>query len=809
MIEQPRYRKVLNALVKCLPFVLLFLVALIPVYYTHGKLATGGDTILPFGADGIKKFLWQWYDSGNGQYLSQNLAPLYLIYKIAGYFSLSLATISAVIFFGLNFIAGLAIYKLSNLIYRPRNTVYLAFPVIFYLLSPAVLNGWHYCFIYAFAPWFIFFVTKILMTRQITIIDLILSNIVIFFASVDLPNPKYLFFLYLSALVVLIMALLIRIINLRSILKNWWKIILFFLFSFYLLLPLAFFALNYTPEGYGVHIRQNYSDSGQFMDQGSSTIDRMVQLHHNGENINSGERKIYNNSNKIVVASSVFFVCILLGLFLTKKNTPSKIELIFLVAICLFLFFAVGPNPPLGFIYIAVVSNIGLLAFLRTTAGAVFFLSIFYSILLFGFIEKFNHKYKLPITILLFGVLLATSYPLVDGKFYENLDIVGNRTIDKKSYGVNIPTEYFEIKKLIDQKKIDGKLLNLKNDLSYMNTNWGYFGPSVYNYLFNFYNIGYDNIFSRPENHSVAYTLDDKSLIVDKTKPIPKVDKSVTLADNNLLNLRGVSPDDFLPHFWIPSKSYREDKLLGDLSTGLDNKPLGEAVYLTGQNKADLTSFDNLPETTLVKPTIEYKKINPTKYRLIIHRAETVFPLILNEAFNNNWKIYPVKYQVEDKSKLLAELDDYQIIKDNDDFQASKNEVGTNIGQGLISSLSANPNVRGSRPDFVSKDMFGTIQNDNLKTGSSVEALFRRPILNNDRLVANGYANSWLVDPKAVCGQSNFCHQNADGSYDFETVVEFTPQRVFWLGLITTLIAIFFGSFALVIAKIKKIKRKI
>lgn len=806
MLKQPLANKFWTLFKKILPFLILFLVSLIPVYYTWGKLAIGGDTILPFNPEGVQKFLWQWYGSENGQYFAQNLVPLYLIYKVAGYFSLSLTAVSAIIFFSFNFLAGTAIYKLCNLIYKPKETLYLAFPVIFYVISPAVLNGWHYSFIYAFAPWFVYFVVKILVTRRILIIDLLLVNVVIFFASVDLPNPKYLVYLYLFAFITMLAALLLKIISFRSILRNWWKIILFFLFSSYLLLPLTFFALNYSPENYSVHIKQNYSDTGLFMDQGSSTIDKMIQLHHSGLNINSSERIKYNQSKKTVFAGSVFFIGILLSLFLKKKNQRFKIELILLAMVCLFLFFAVGPNPPLGFLYIGLVSNIGLLAFLRTTAGAVFFLSILYSILLFGFLEDLNTKYRLAVLTILSLALLMSSYPLLNGNFYENLDVVGNPTIDKKSYGVNIPNEYFEVKKVIDQKKIDGKLLNLKNNLSYINTNWGYFGPSVYNYLFNYYNIAYNNIISKSENHSVAFTLDDKSLIIDKSKSILKIDNTTTQIDNNILTLNSVVAEDYLAHFWIPTKSYNEDKLLGDLAETSNKKAFGEAVYLTGQNKSYSQTLEQLPTQTIDKPNIEYRKINPTKYRLIIHQAKNPFPLIFNETFNKNWKIYLVNNRPQAKSELLAELENYQIIANNEDFQATKEEVKSDIDLGLVTSLKSGMNNAGVKPTFVSKKLFGTIQNDNLQNGSPLDTLFSKTILDQSHLVANGYANSWLVDPSAICKQSANCQANSDGTYDITMFIEFLPQRIFWLGLIISLTSI---SISIVFLVFRLLKRKI
>jgi hypothetical protein len=71
--------------------------------------------------------------------------------------------------------------------------------------------------------------------------------------------------------------------------------------------------------------------------------------------------------------------------------------------------------------------------------------------------------------------------------------------------------------------------------------------------------------------------------------------------------------------------------------------------------------------------------------------------------------------------------------------------------------------------------------------------------------MANGYANSWVIDTNLICqsnsklknqisnikmgdrGLSGDCVQNPDGSYDFEMVVEFWPQRLFYVGLAISL----------------------
>ena len=57
----------------------------------------------------------------------------------------------------------------------------------------------------------------------------------------------------------------------------------------------------------------------------------------------------------------------------------------------------------------------------------------------------------------------------------------------------------------------------------------------------------------------------------------------------------------------------------------------------------------------------------------------------------------------------------------------------------------------------------------------------------------NGYANSWWIDLEQVCESSKVqnCVKNPDGSYDIEMVIEFWPQRWFYLGLIISGMTLF------------------
>lgn len=200
-------------------------------------------------------------------------------------------------------------------------------------------------------------------------------------------------------------------------------------------------------------------------------------------------------------------------------------------------------------------------------------------------------------------------------------------------------------------------------------------------------------------------------------------------------------------------------------------------------------------------PIIEFKKINPTKYRVIIHHAQDEFPLVFSESFNDGWKSYLADYQ---KNSLNFNAADYKIIDGNGDDQASAEELKSFISSGLISSLGdlKAKNIKhvkwvdnkevfdyneGYKIDFISKNFQDTIQNDNLEPGNFYETWFKEPVDGNkNHLMVNGYANSWNFNPNELCGApagKALCVRNADGSYDLELVVEFWPQRLFYLGL--------------------------
>ncbi|WP_176235869.1 glycosyltransferase family protein [Candidatus Hakubella thermalkaliphila] len=152
------------------------------------------------------------------------------------------------------------------------------------------------------------------------------------------------------------------------------------------------------------------------------------------------------------------------------------------------------------------------------------------------------------------------------------------------------------------------------------------------------------------------------------------------------------------------------------------------------QSKLDDLS-ENKPRKT-VTPRIEFKKINATKYRVIIRGASEPFLLVFSKSFHEGWKAYI---------------------------------VGQNP-----------PEVEGDK--YVSPSIKGSIQNENLLAGPIWETWLRQPLPEENHLLVNAYANSWWIKKRG----------------DFEIILEFWPQRLFYLGLAISVATLVFCSAYLV-----------
>lgn len=139
---------------------------------------------------------------------------------------------------------------------------------------------------------------------------------------------------------------------------------------------------------------------------------------------------------------------------------------------------------------------------------------------------------------------------------------------------------------------------------------------------------------------------------------------------------------------------------------------------------------------------IEYKKISPIKYRIILHGISNSFVLILTETFNLGWKLYPVQL------------------------------------------LPHKPFATLPKP---------IIENISLPEGSFFETYRLKSLDETYHHKVNNFSNGWVIEAKSIGANFSQNHQMEDGLFDLEVVVEYMPQRIYLLGLLISFI-VFLGS---------------
>ena len=292
--------------------------------------------------------------------------------------------------------------------------------------------------------------------------------------------------------------------------------------------------------------------------------------------------------------------------------------------------------------------------------------------------------------------------------------------------------------------------------------------------------------------------------------PNPELNKKIRgelyseLTNQPGLVLYKISNKYFVPLFYSPKKIVVSQKQIKNLDEVLaeEGSTMPLAIFLTRQNATSYASnyFETLKNKYTFsneRPVIEYKKISPVKYRVIIHKLKDNFPLIFSNNFHTDWQLYVNKYQTQNNN-LNLKLNNYVISNENLNDQATKEEVSRFIGNGFISSIE-------NKPLFISKNFQNTIQNDNLTNGKFYETWFSKPVDKKYHLTVNGFANTWIIDPTTLCINNN-CKKNSDNTYDLDLTVEYSYQKYFIINFSLTIAILIFSICFVIVDIIRKKK---
>jgi len=622
-------------------------------------------------------------------------------------------------------------------------------------------------------------------------------------------------------------------------------LLMILLLSSYIWLP----TLGNSGNPYGVITSSNIRTSIDFNSL-SASIGNLIRFRGHPAQDNFTFNK-FLLSNKAIVANYLLFIIILLPL-LRKKI--SKQETFLLTVFVLFLFLAKSEHPPFSQVNKWIYDNVPLFGMYRASYFKFIYYCIFsFSILLSMSLLRINEKIS-KLHFSLFSKRLIWVFPLLIVLYCAKPFFLGE--VVTKIHKTIIPTEYHDINTYFSGIKTDSSVLSLPQLSSGLTLDWGngnyYAGGANPDYFllgrptwsngwflpgnmtsnqFSFFK----NMLSRtnvkyiflhkdiPEEYSFEVNIKGSTkgqANFNQLNDQIMSDKDFKLIrENKYFKVFEISQEKYVSHLYSSNDVSISDQSFNSVikNLSLEKQLISPVVYFKDQNIGkdellkNLSSLNNKSKDATklspTSPTLEYKKINPTKYRIRVHGAREQFPLIFSESFDNGWKAYPVNSkQIADSGKDKTNLIDranssYRILDNNNEDQVSKEELIDFINRGLVTTIGDNKQKEINHKkwghnkeksdytekysiDFISKNFKNTIQNDNLKKGTITETWFKTPLDNNkNHLTVNGYANSWIVNPSSACANSDKCTKNADGSYDMELVLEFWPQRLFYLGL--------------------------
>lgn len=192
----------------------------------------------------------------------------------------------------------------------------------------------------------------------------------------------------------------------------------------------------------------------------------------------------------------------------------------------------------------------------------------------------------------------------------------------------------------------------------------------------------------------------------------------------------------FLPHFYVPTAivtygekddwmgqnaSFFIDSLHKTPRVGYLKKDICSTIFQKSRcNKNEVTVDTNLPRIT-------YKKINPTKYNVIISGAKKPFLLIFSDKFHPDWKAF---VSIQKPAKIPIQR------------------------------------------QYFNGDIKEGYHDNTFFDSKTFETFSMKSIPENQHVMVNGYANAWYIVPRDVSGRDTY-----------EIIIELTQQRVVYFSL--------------------------
>lgn len=475
---------------------------------------------------------------------------------------------------------------------------------------------------------------------------------------------------------------------------------------------------------------------------------------------------------------TILFSWILIFITLIKSQSKKYIQPVSFWILLLFSLTIIikGANPPFSEITVDIYKNFSFLKLFRSPQHLMFIPAFIYPILISYTFYYWNNKFRsrLISLILLISTLIITSgfwstgdlgmknlsnknldhvdlYHLPpklenfyrqsesDQLYYRTLFLpsVFSPEFQETEYqesAQGCQPEYFNLKKptLIPENEI--LVDNL--ELLFCNIDQKNFDLIKYTSIFSIrYIVLRSDIYPKFSQSKTCWNVEEVQRLLDSDNRLNLIDQ------DKYTRIYQIKDDYFIPVINIPRtvifSEYIDNKNIYQI---IDSSIKQNTVYPFVVLNLDTKKHLDVSNKGDQNVKIEYLKINPTKYIVRIYQADSQFILNFLERYNHNWQIF---FQTH-----------YSIKSD----------------------------------DFISKEYFTVIQNNNLSVSNFLLTWLSKPI-DAIHFQTNSYANGWIIDPHTIC-QKNKCLENNDSSKSFDLIIEYKFQKYFYLSLFLSLIFI-------------------
>lgn len=740
--------------------------------FPAGSIYANGDVFQYFEFSNVSSYLSYTWDSFNGQgsfLITYGSILFYLPLVLATKFIHISTSDQSLYYLAVLFIGSFWAFYWSSIIFFgkgfERNKIAL-FSLIYalnpYIIYNLIATSWafqHFLFMYLIFP-FIFVLTyKLFSTNDRKYLIYLLAP----FFLLNIPNSNFAFFVSLNLIVILLIILLIIFYRIKymTAFKN------FVLYYLAMVLTTMWTVLPQIVEMF--RMAKNLSGNESVFNLGDWIIWQSLSF-KDAMAFFWGFDTFYTKLFPGLIFSFGIFFAFVLVIF-SNLNRKSRFLFISLIMVLFLLFLE---NKGRGWVsesFTLAFFNNPLLGALRSIDKTIIFspFIVIFSILV---LSKAWARFRTNFLIAgLIFICVICAWPLMSGNLFNKYHRVSlSKNMDYQAL-VKIPQEYKDLADLVNKDKLDQKIFHLPysviNSVGWVNyPKWGLVGidpiiqllnkPSIYMNNVGFYsNWNYGEQWNKEKEQDSIWLLpfigeanarylifhkdiDQSNLYTQDKMHYYKERGFISLINSNdFFDLYKLDDRYFLPHFYIPKKIKIIDRV-EQLSDSLFEEKEANVGYIESNDINRKTKLLIEKQKYSENQKIEYRKIDQTKYRVILRGVKGIIPLIFLDSYHSGWGIY---------------LDDF------------KN-----------SSLK-------SVDKYVSKSYYGTRQDDRLPSIRTFNSLFVKQSPTLDHLKFNGYSNGWFLDIEDICKEEGVCYLNKDGSKDVSLIVQFWPQRLYYIGL--------------------------